>query len=59
MDPQQRTGYFPILKGTTLDKPRRGAFMVRDARSVLVYGRVWRTEPLSKILSQLVPCKGA
>ena len=59
MDPQQGTGHFPILEGTTFNKPCRGAFMVRGARSVLVYGRVWRTEPLSKVLSQLVPCKGA
>ena len=41
MDPQQGTGHFPILKGTTFNKPCRGAFMVRGARSVLVYGRVW------------------
>jgi hypothetical protein len=56
MDPQQRTGLFPILEGSTLGEPHTGAFMMSITSSVVIYVWIWRLEPICEVLPELIPC---
>jgi hypothetical protein len=54
-DPQQRTILLPVTECTTLDKPVRGSIVMGVTCSIVIDGRIRRSEPCSKILSRLVP----
>src|SRR5216683_1623276 len=53
VDPQQRTGLFPILEGSTLDEPHAGALVMSITSNVVINVWVWRREPIQ----YFVPCK--
>jgi hypothetical protein len=42
MDPQERTGLFPILEDIALSEPHGGAFVTGVIRSIEVYEWIWR-----------------
>lgn len=57
VDPQQGSRLFPVPECAALNEPRRRAFVMNTTRSVKIYGRIWRGEPFSDVLSQLIPCE--
>ena len=52
VDPQQRSGRFPILERGALGEPYPGAFVMSTARNVVIYGCIWRSEPFREVLYQ-------
>ena len=57
VDPQQRTGLFPILEGSTLREPHTGAFMMSITSNIVIYVWVRRLEPICEVLPELIPCR--
>ena len=57
VDPQQRTGLFPILEGSTLGEPHTGALMMSITGSVVIYVWIRRLEPICEVLPELIPCR--
>ena len=57
VNPQQRTGLFPILEGSTLDEPHAGALVTSITSSVVIYVWVRRLEPICEVLPELIPYK--
>jgi hypothetical protein len=53
VDPQQRTGLFPILESSTLGEPHAGALMMSITSNIVIYVWVRRREPIQYV----VPCK--
>jgi hypothetical protein len=42
VDPQQRTGLFPLLEDITFDEPHTGSLVMSIAGGIEIYGRVRR-----------------
>jgi hypothetical protein len=57
MDPQERSICLPFLENAVLRKPCSRPVVVISPRYVVVCRRVWRGEPTSDILLELVTCK--
>jgi hypothetical protein len=58
MDPHEGSGFLPLREYEAFSKPFCGALVVEATCGVVVYGWIWGGEPLSKLLSQVIPCKG-
>ena len=56
MDPQQGTGYLPLLKDVAVIEPLSRSPVLEIACDVVICGRIGRRLPSSKALSQLPPC---
>jgi hypothetical protein len=54
--PQKGAGLFPICERVALSKPRCCAFLASFKYNFVIYGRIWRREPFSNVLSRWVPC---
>ena len=57
VDPEQRTRFLPLLEGVAFYEPQGGALVASITCSVIIYRWIWGREPISKVLSNLVPCK--
>ena len=55
MDPQERIARLPVLKFPALKEPRSCSFILGNARSVVICGRVWRRKPFVDVLFYLCP----
>ena len=51
VDPQQGTGLFPILEGSTLDEPHACAPVMSITSNVVIDVWVWRREPIQYSVS--------
>jgi len=57
MDPKKAASPLPLLEHIALCKPRGSATVMRLASDVVVRPRIWRGQPTSNILLQLVTYK--
>ena len=57
MDPQERTLCVPFLKSVALDEPFCGSTVMSSKGNIVVLGWIWRGEPTSHVLLQLVTCE--
>src|SRR6266576_1078741 len=56
-NPQQRTVRLPLIECTTPDKPFCCPVVLGATCSIMIDGRIWRSEPLSKLRARLVSCE--
>ena len=57
VDPKKAASPLPLLEHITLCKPCGSATVMCFASDVMVRPRIWRGQPTSNILLQLVTCK--
>ena len=56
-DPQQGSVRLPLIECRTLDEPVCCPVVMGATRSIMIDGRIWRSEPLSKLCARLVSCE--
>ena len=56
MDPQKRPLRVPLIKDVPLKEPRGGSILMSFVSNVVVFRRIWRTEPAFGVLLHLVAC---
>ena len=56
MDPQKGSLCVPLSEDALLEEPRGSSILMDFASNVVVFRRIWRAEPISGFLLQLVPC---
>ena len=56
MDPQQGALRVPLSKDASLQEPRGSSILMDFTRSIVVWRRIWRGEPTSGLLLQLITC---
>jgi len=57
VDPDQRSGLFPVLEGSTFNEPHASSLMISIAGSVVIDEWIWGREPTCKAIQQLSFCK--
>ena len=57
VDPDQRSGLFPVLEGSTFDEPHASTLMMSIAGSVVIDEWIRGGEPPHEVVQQLFSCK--
>ena len=56
IDPQKRSLLVPRSEDTSLEEPSSGSISMNLQSDIVVFRRIWRAEPILRVLLQLVPC---
>ena len=56
MDPQKGSLCVPLIKNGPLEEPRGSSVLMSIAPNVVVFRRIWRTQPIFGVLLHMVTC---
>ena len=56
MDPQKGSLCVPLIKDGPLEEPGGSSILMNTASNIVVFRRIWRTQPIFGVLLYLVTC---